>query len=121
MYLPELIRFTVYEYIDICTIPNFYKRDKKLFDLIIKKHDMERRFSLNKLSFLKRNYKRLDIQLNDVVMDGNLECIKWMRYKGFNFDCSTFSWAARRGNLELMKWLLKKNCSWQFTVNQNSN
>jgi hypothetical protein len=76
--LAELERFTVYEYIDICTIPKLYYKDKKLFDLIIKKYDIERDFSLVDLNFLKHNYEKFNISMNEIVLGGNLECIKWL-------------------------------------------
>jgi hypothetical protein len=141
-WLVDIERFTIYEYTDICTIPKLYIRDRKLFELIIKKYDIERTFSLVNLNLLKRNYKGLKIFLNEVVVKGNLDCIKWLlKYKSWdertfanavrsenlenmkwlkenNCPCDeqTFRDAARFGNLEIMKWLKTNNCPWDETV-----
>jgi hypothetical protein len=110
--LCDLERFTIYEYVDICSIPFLYKRDKKLFDLVIKKTNIEREFAVVNIDFLRPNYKRLNIWLNDVVYNGNLECIKFLRDKGTEFEYDTFCTAVRTGNLENMKWLRENGCEW---------
>jgi hypothetical protein len=110
--ISELERFTIYEYVDICTIPKLYYRDRKLFDIIIKKYNKEKAFSLVDPSFLKMNYEKLKIQVNDVVVNGDLECIKWLKEQNCPWDSWTFPFAAYYRNIEVMKWLKENNCPW---------
>jgi hypothetical protein len=112
MFLPDLIRFAIYEYLDVCFIPKLYNYDRKLFGIIIKKYHKEREFSLVNLSFLKKNYINYEINTNEVILKGQIDCVKFLSEKrgldSESFDCAVKS----SGNLEIMKWLNNNNCPW---------
>jgi hypothetical protein len=47
--------------------------------------------------------------LKDAARYGNLECIKWLMFKGLQLETSTFLYAASNWNFETMNWLLVNN------------
>jgi hypothetical protein len=116
--LSDLERFTIYEYVDICNIPKLYNKDKKLFDLIIKKYDKEREFSLVDLSFLKRNYEKFEITINEVILSNKMNVKELEETRMipmfYDFNDYVYQCAIRTGNLEVIKWL-KDSCNYPLS------
>ena len=50
---------------------------------------------------------------------GNLEMMKWLNEKGYDFDNYTFVHALRNGNMDNLKWLKAMGCEWDSSRASN--